>query len=807
VRMMLKGRAVTAIALVALALGIGANTAIFSVVNAVLLRPLPYADPDRLVMLWATNPSLRLGIDNLPASAANYVEWRDQNHVFETVSALDAVNLDLTSEGEPEQIACARVSSSFFQLMNVSPEMGRVFSPEEDRPGHNNVVVMSDSLWRGRFGADPDIIGKPLTLGGKSYAVIGVLPAGFQFPGAADLPAYMNLPARTDLWSPIAFTAEQEARRGDHNLAVMARLKPGVPLRAAQAEMSDLARRVEEQEPQAKGYGVNVVSLGEQSVRGVRPALLVMLIAVSFVLLVACANVANLLLARAASRRKEIAIRMALGASRGRIIRQMLAESMALSFAGGVAGTLLSLGGINLLQALSPANIPRLGGVNVDAYVLAFTLLVSLLTGVLFGLAPALQASRFNLNDSLKEGGHGSAGGPRRDRMRALLIVSEVELSLMLLLGAGLMVRSFTGLLRVDPGFDPENVLTIRLALPASRYPESGQQAAFFQQALSRLESLPGVQYAGAVSALPLSGAEEASGFMVEGGPAVDSSEMPMSDRRRASANYFRAMGIRLINGRYFTEADNQSAPPVAIINESFARQFFPDQDPVGKRIKNGGPTSTRPWLTVVGVVQDVKHLALEADARPQVYLSYLQNTSRSMAVVMRSSSGPAGLAAAARNAVWELDKQQTVTDVKTMRQYFWASIAQRRFNMVLLGVFAAVALILAAVGIYGVMSYSVTQREREIGIRMALGAKQTDVLKLVVRQGMIPAFVGVVAGAGGGLALTRLMSSLLFGVSATDAATFASVSLALTAVALAACYVPARRATKVDPMIALGRE
>ncbi|HEX8091184.1 MAG TPA: ABC transporter permease, partial [Blastocatellia bacterium] len=657
------------------------------------------------------------------------------------------------------------------------------------------------------LGADPDIIGKPLTLDGKSYTIIGVLPHGFQFPGTADLPAYMNLPPQTDLWSPIAFTAEQEARRGDHNLAVMARLKPGVTVEQAQAEMSDLARRVEEQEPRAKGYGVNVVSLGEQSVRAVRPALLVMLVAVSFVLLVACANVANLLLARATARQKEIAVRMALGASRGRIVRQMLTESMALSVAGGAAGVLLSLCGINLLLALSPKNIARLAEVNVDAYVLGFTLLVSLLTGALFGLAPALQASRLNLNDSLKEGTHGSAGGVRRNRARSLLIISEVALSLMLLLGAGLMARSFMGLLRIDPGFDPENVLTIRVALSASKYPESGQQAAFFQQALSRLEALPGVQYAGAVSALPLSGAEEASGFMVEGGPLVDSSEMPMSDRRRASADYFRAMGIHLIKGRYFTESDNQSALPVTIINESFARRFFPDQDPLGKRIKNGGPTSSRPWLTIVGVVKDVKHLALEAEARPQVYLSYLQNTSRSMALVMRSASDPAGLAAAARNAVWEVDKQQPVTDVKTMRQYFQASIAQRRFNMVLLAVFAAVALILAAVGIYGVMSYSVTQRTREIGIRMALGARPSDVLRLVVRQGMIPAFIGVAVGACAGLALTRLMSSLLYGVSATDAATFATVSLTLAAVALAACYVPARRATKVDPLIALRRE
>jgi putative ABC transport system permease protein len=806
-RTLLKNPGFTAVAVIALALGIGANTAIFSVVNAVLLRPLPYTNADRLVMIWATNPLLQLGIDNIPASAANYAEWRDRNQVFENVSALDAITFNLTSGGEPEKVACARVSSSFFQLMGVPPKMGRAFRPEEDQPGNNQVVVVSHGLWQRRLGADPDIIGKPLTLDGKSYTVIGVMPAGFRFPGAADMPAYMGLPPQTDLWTPIAFTAEQSARRGDHNLSVMARLKPGVTLEHAQTDISNIARQVEEQDPKAKGYGANVVSLEEQLVGSIRPALLVMLVAVGFVLLIACANVANLLLARSSARQKEIAIRMALGATRGRVIRQMLTESMLLSVAGGSAGVLLNFWGIGILLALSPENIPRLDEINTDAHVLGFTLLISIATGALFGLAPALQASRLNLNESLKEGARGSAGGPHRNRIRTLLVASEVALSLVLLLGAGLMVRSFERLLKVDPGFDPKNVLTSRLALPASKYPDSKQQSAFFQETLQRLEALPGVQSVGAVSALPLSGAEEASSFMVEGSPPADSSETPMADRRRASADYFRAMGIRLVKGRYFTEADNQSAPAVAIISESFARRFFPDEDPLGKRIKNGGPTSTRPWLLIVGVVRDVRHLALEAEPRPQVYMSYLQNTWTSMAVVIRSASEPASLAAAVRNAVWEVDKEQPVTDVKSMEQYFSASVARRRFNMILLAVFAGVALALAAVGIYGVMSYSVTQRTQEIGIRMALGAKQADVLKMVVRQGMIPALAGVAAGLGAGLALTRLMSSLLYGVSATDLITFAAVPLTLLGVALGACFVPARRATHVDPVIALRRE
>jgi putative ABC transport system permease protein len=807
VRTLLKTPGFTAVAVIALALGIGANSAIFSVVNAVLLCPLPYTNSDRLVMLWATNPSLQLGIDNLPPSAANFVEWRDQSQVFENISALTSTNFNLTSAGEPERIVGARVSSSFFQLMDVSPKMGRAFSPEEDQPGNEQVVILSHSIWQGRFGADPDLIGKPLTLNAKSYTIIGIMPAGFRFPGAGDLPAYMELQPQTDLWLPIALTSEQIGKRGDHNLSVIARLKPYVTLDQAQTEMSNIARRLEEREPQAKGYGVNVISLNEQLAGGIRPALLVMLVAVAFVLLIACANVANLLLARSAARQKEIAIRTALGASRGRIIRQLLTESILLSIGGGVIGILLTFLGIDLLLALSPKNIPRLGEINIDASVLCFTLIISIVTGGLFGLAPALQASRLNLNESLKEGARNSTGGLHRNRVRTLLVVSEVALSLVLLLGAGLMIRSLARLLTVDPGFNPKNVLTLGLSLPTSKYAESNQQTAFFQQVIERLKALPGVQSVGAVSALPLSGAEEASSFMVEGGATIDSSEMPMADRRRASADYFRAMGIPLVQGRYFTEADNQTATPVALISESFARRFFPDEDPVGRRIKNGGPTSTRPWLSIVGVVRDVKHVALEAEARPQVYMPYLQNTWASMTLVMRSASEPSSLAAAARSAIWEVDKQQPVSDVKSMEQYLYASVAARRFSMILLAVFAVVALTLAAVGIYGVMSYSVNQRTREIGIRMALGAKQTDVLKLIVRQAMIPTFAGLAAGLCAAFFLTRLMSSLLYGVSATDPITFAVIPLILLAVAMAACAVPARRATKVDPGIALRHE
>jgi putative ABC transport system permease protein len=806
-RLLTKQPGFTAIAVVALALGIGANTAIFSVINSVLLRPLPFTDSDRLVMLWATNPSLQLGVDNLPVSAANFVEWRDQNQVFESISALDSAGFNLTGAGEPEKIVCARVSASFFRLMDVWPKMGRAFTPEEDGAGSDRVVIISQSLWRRRFGQDPDLIGKPLTLNGNSYTVIGIMPDGFRYPGAADLPGYMEPPPQTDMWVPIALTPEQIGKRGDFNLAVMARLKPGVTLAEAQTEMSNIARRVEAQEPKAKGFGVNVVSLNDQLVGRIRPALFVMLVAVAFVLLIACANVANLLLARAAARRRELAVRMALGASRGRIVRQLLTESILLSMAGGALGIVLNFWGIGILLALSPENIPRLAEVNTDAYVLCFTLLISVATGTLFGLAPALQASRLNLNESLKEGARGLAGGVNRNRVRASLVVSEVALSLVLLAGAGLLIRSFIELLRVDPGFKPENVLTLKLSLPTNKYPEPQRQSAFFRQVIERIEALPGVDSVGAVSALPLSGAEEASTFMVEGSAPAEPDNLPMADRRRASANYFAAMGISLSKGRAFTDQDNQAAVPVAIISESFARRFFADIDPIGKRIKNGGATSTRPWLSIVGVVKDVRHLALEAEPRPQVYLPYLQNTWTTMSIVMRSAIDAESLANAARSAVWEVDKEQPVTEVKSMEQYFSASIAQRRFNMILLAVFAGVALVLAAVGLYGVMSYSAVQRTQEIGIRMALGANQTDVMKLVVKQGMLLALAGVATGLGAALALTRLMASLLYGVSATDPATFVLISLILTAVALLACLVPARRATKVDPCVALRHE
>ncbi|MFP5261701.1 MAG: ABC transporter permease, partial [Blastocatellia bacterium] len=806
VRMMLKGRAVTAIALVALALGIGANTAIFSVVNAVLLRPLPYKNADELVMLWQNNPSVQVGFDMLPVTVADFIDWRDQSQVFENISILESARLALTGLDRPERIGGAAVSASFFDLMGAEPIMGRVFRPEEDQPGANQVAVVSYALWQSRFAAAPDIVGRTMTLDGKDYTIVGVMPKGFQFPRSQDLPSYFQMPPQTELWTPIGLTSKQIANRGSHNKAVIARLKPNITLEQAQAEMSTIASRLEKQYKEDEGYGVTVLPMRDQLVGDVRAALWVLLGAVGFVLLIACANVANLLLARAASRQKEIAIRTALGASRGRVLRQLLTESVLLSALGGLLGVLLAVWGIDVLLAVSPDNIPRKDEIGIDGAVMGFTLLISLMTGVLFGLAPALQASRFNLNETLKEGVRGSTGG--HNRVSGLLVVAEVALSLVLLVGAGLMTRSFSNILRVDPGFTTENLLSMQIALPDNKYPEDRQQVAFFEQALERIRALPGAGQVSAVSDLPLSGTEEIDQFTIEGRPAPPNlNDTPLADFRFIDHDYFATMGTPLLAGRPFTEQDNAKSPGVVIISESLARRYFPDEDPLGKRIRPGDAESKGPWLTIIGVVTNVKHSGLEADPRPQLYFPYPQKFWGRMTIVARTSVDPKSFTAAMRDAVWAIDKDQPITNVETMEQYLAASVSHRRFNLIMLAAFSVIALILAGAGLYGVMSYSVTQRTHEIGIRMALGAKKRDILRLVLRQGLILVVAGLAIGLSAAFALTRFLSSILFGVSATDPVAFAGVSAALAIVALAACYVPARRAVKVDPMVALRYE
>ncbi|MFL6276631.1 MAG: ABC transporter permease [Blastocatellia bacterium] len=806
VRVLLKGRTVTFVAIVALALGIGANTAIFSVVNALLFRSLPYQSPERLVMIWETNSEVQIGFDLLPVSNAAFADWHKQAQSFEAVSVLDSQRYAFTGAGQPERIGGVSTSASFFDIMGVSPILGRAYTEDEDRPGANKVAVISYALWQSRFGGDKEICGRTMQLDGSNYTIVGVMPQGFQFPRTTDLPSLFQLPPQTELWTPAGMSDKELSNRGSHNKAVIARLKADVSREQAQSELDAITSRNVQQFPEAQGWGSRLMPLKEQLVGGLRLALLILLGAVGLVLLIACANVANLLLARSASRQKEMAVRTALGASRARLVRQLLTESVLLAIVGGGVAVLLAVWGIDLLLAVSPAGIPRKYEIRLDGTALAFTFTVALITGVLFGLAPAFQVSRFNLNETLKEGARGSTGG--RNRVRSLLVVSEVALSLVLLIGAGLLIRSFAHLMSTDPGFNPRNVAAMNLSASSSRYNFTDKQARFFKQVLEQVRAIPGVVAAGAVSELPLGGAEEIDQFTVEGTPPPKTlNDTPLADYRFIDADYLKTLEIPLIAGRAFTEYDNGTAAQVVIINETLARRYFGDQPAVGKRLKAGALEDEAPWATIVGVVKDIRHTGLDADVRPQLYFPYQQKLWGRMVIVARSTSDAAGLFPAMREAVWAVDKDQPITSLRTMTDFLSDSVSQQRFNAALLAAFAVLALILASVGIYGVMSYSVTQRTHELGIRMALGAKPQDVFRMVVMEGMRLALAGVALGLAAAFAATRMMASLLFGVSATDPLTFALISLILTGVALAACFVPARRATRVDPMVALRYE
>ncbi|HYP29038.1 MAG TPA: ABC transporter permease [Blastocatellia bacterium] len=786
----------TAVAAIALALGIGANTAIFSVVNKVLLNPLPYKDPDRIMMVWEENAKSGYPIDT--PSPANFISWKEQNQVFEDMAAFDDATFSLTGGGEPEKITGDLVSASFFPILGVDPIFGRVFSPEEDVPGANRVVIISHGIWQRRFGSDREILGKTLTLDGQSYSVIGVMPPQFEFLGRG-----------SELWVPIAFTQEEAAARGNHYLEVIARTRPGVTREQAQADMSLIAERLQQEFPLTNtSVGAVVIPLHEQIVGDIRPALLILMGAVGFVLLIACANVANLLLARAAVRQKETAIRTALGAGRARLVRQFLTESVLLSGLGGVLGLVISIVGVKVLVSFVPDSISQAKEVTLDAKVLLFTFGISMLTGVIFGLIPALQASRPNLNETLKEGGRDSSAGASGSRARNILVVSEIGLALVLLIGAGLMINSFLKLLSVDPGFRTDSMLTAKIILPDSKYPGRIERAAFFRQLLERVGSLPGVEAAGLTTSLPLTSKGNSLGIAVEGRPEPPPDEVPIIVTRVINPDYFRTMSIPLLQGRIFSEQDSENAPFVVIIDEAMARKLWPDEDPIGRRIKMGGYNSTSPWRSVVGVVKEVRQFELDAAPRPQMYVPFPQTgVFAPQDLVLRTSGDPLSMVSAVRSEVWAIDKDQPISTVRTMEDIMAASVAKQRFNMLLLGIFAVVALVLAAVGIYGVMSYLVTQRTREIGLRMALGAQRSDVLKLVVGQGFKLVAIGVALGLFASFALTRYMSSLLFGVSTTDPVTFVVISVTLIAIALLASYIPARRATQIDPMRALHYE
>ncbi|HEV2706871.1 MAG TPA: ABC transporter permease [Pyrinomonadaceae bacterium] len=792
-RMLWKSPGFTFVAVLALALGIGANSAIFSVVNAVLLRPLPYTDPDRLVVMWERDPTMDTSV-----AYPNFKDWRDQNQSFESIAAFRRDSFNLTGAGEPERLSGRMTSAVFFQTLGVTIDKGRTFRAEEDRAGADPVVILSHGFWQRRFGGDESILSKQLTLNNRSYTVIGITPPTYRYG------------AEVDLFVPIGLFEENYQQRGSHpGIYVIGRLKPGVSHEQARADMNTIFARLGQQYPNEVGARtIRMESLYENTVQDVRPALLILLGAVAFVLLIACANVANLLLARSAARQKEIAIRTALGAGRWRVIRQLLTESVLLSLAGGAAGLLLALWGTDFLTSAVPDNIPRLAEAGVDTRVLAFTTVVSILTGIIFGLAPALQASKPDLNETLKEGDRGSTGG--RHRVRNVLVVVQTAIALVLLIGAGLMVKSFNRLQGVETGFDSSNVLTMQISVPAAK-DEGKKVYNLFEQLQQRIKSVPGVESVALTNGLPMAGATETS-FWVEGRPRASERDFMMSVMYMTTTDYFKTMGIAVKRGRVFTEQDRQGTPPVAVIDEKLAEKAFPGEDPIGKRLTFDRDMAAE----IVGVVSHVKQYGLDGEVpvEPQFYLSinqapeqFLPNIARRILIVARTRSEPLAVADAIRREVLATDKNQPVFGVRTMDDIIAQSVASRRFAMMLLAVFAGVALVLAAVGIYGVMAYSVTQRTHEIGIRMALGAQARDILRLVVGQGMMLALIGVALGLIAAFGLTRVMTSMLYGVSATDPLTFASISVLLAFIALLACYIPARRATRVDPMIALRYE
>jgi putative ABC transport system permease protein len=820
-RIMLRKRGFTAIAVLTLALGIGANTAIFSIVNAVLLRQLPYPDASRLVMLWSTMKAQ--GVPTSGSSMPDYREWRDQNHVFEGLAAFYYGDFNLSGAGQqPERVQGARVTANLFPVLGVNPALGRGFTAEEDEFGRHRVVLISYELWQRRYAGDAGVIGRAVNIGGVPHTVVGVMPKGMSF--------FDNQP-RVELWTPVSFApGDNMNTRNNYFVYLVGRLKQDVTVEQAQAEVSAIADRIQA-ESKEKVLGGLIVPLREQLVGDVRPMLLVLLGAVGFVLLVACVNVANLLLARASMREKELAIRASLGASRARLIRQLAVESLPLGLLGGVAGLLLAAWGIDLLASLLPSSLPTHNPITVDARVLGFTLLISLLTALIFGLLPAFQVAKGDMQSALNEGGRSGTQSRRQGRLRGLLIASEMALALVLLVGAGLMAESFLRLRRVDAGFNARNVLTMRVPLPASKYPPpetaEGPQPAglnFYEQLLERVKALPGVESAGMSTVLPL-GAGSGWGklFSIESHPAPTSLEqVPVVRFALVSPDYLRTMQINLRRGRAFDEHDTDNSQQVAIISETTAQKFFPGEDPLGKVVWLGAPENLVPpealkpighfqRRTIVGVVADVKGSSLEGPSQAMVYAPFYQSRregwSNTFMLAVRSNTAPENLVAAIREQVYQLDQDQPIADVATMDERLSQSLSQPRFSALLLGLFAVVALLLAAVGIYGVMSYLVTQRTHEIGIRMALGASTRDILKLVVGHGMVLTLIGVGVGLCAALLLTRFLSSLLFGVSSFDPLTYAGVSLLLIGVALVACLIPARRATRVDPMVALRYE
>lgn len=801
VRLLIKSPAFTAVAVLSIALGIGANTTVFSVINAVLLKSLPYKDTRSLVLVWGDARNQENLRKHNQVSATDIADIRSQSSVFEDVATYSGWYPIMSGDSEAERIPAIQVGDGFFKIMKGQPLLGRTFTKEEQEDGKDFVIVLSYGLWQRRFGGDPSVVGKSISLNGRPYNIVGVMGSDFH-----PLPSTLVSP-EGQFYRPVAETYDDAARSARH-LRAIARLKPGVTIQQAQSELTVIAQRIEQQHPQTnKDYGAQLVSITDEIVGDIRPTLWIVFGAVIFVLLVACANVANLLLARSTVRYKEITIRSAIGAGRTQLIRQLLTESLLLSIIGGGIGLMLAVWGTGLVASVGSRINPMLQDVHIDIRVLLFTLGISVITGVVFGLAPALQISKPNLTESLKEGGRGSGTPGSRNRLRSVLVVSEIAMTLVLLVCAGLLMRTVLRLQNVDTGFNAHNILAMNIGLPAIKYPKPEDRVAFFKQVTERIAAVPGVKAAGTTSVLPLSDNFDGRGLLVEDYPKPRGEEISV-DLYITTPGYLKAMEIPLLTGRTITEQDLTDSPNAVLINKTMAAQLWPNQSPIGKRVRfPSDEKKADPWRTIVGIVNDVSQYAVDKKAPMQMYAPLAQFPTSFNSIVVKTEGDPTSMIGAVRREILAVDKDQAVFNLTTLDQLHGESILLRRFFMVLLLVFALVALVLAAVGIYGVMSYVASQRTHEIGIRMALGAQAKDVLKLIIGNGMFLALIGVAMGIAGALALTRLLAGLLFGVAATDSLTFISVSIGLVAIALVACYIPARRATKVSPLVALHYE
>ena len=807
-RQLIKQPAFTAIAVLTIALAIGATTAVLSLVNGLLVRPLPYRDSQQLVLLLQHFKSQNL--ERIPVSPPEFKDYESRARSFEKLGAFGYTSFNLAAEDRPERITGATVTAGVLPLLGVSPIKGRFFQPEECTLGRDDVVIISARLWQRRFNSDPQIIGKQLLLNGKNFTVVGVMPANFDFPlQLFNLGSGGQFGGRAEIWKPLAFTDDKMKARYSRSFWIVGRLAPGTSAAQAQAEIetinAQMRREHTDNYSQDNSFGGDIFPLRDLSVAGMRPALLILLGAVFLVVLIACANLTTMLLARAAAREREIAIRVALGAGRMRLLKQVFTESVLLALIGGVAGVLLALWGVELLKAIGAQTVPRLREVNVDLVVLGVTLAICVGTGIIFGLAPGLASSRPELTEALKEGSRGSTVGRRRNRLRNGLVIAEVALALVLLSGAGLLIKSFTRLQNVNPGFDPRNALTFEISLPKMQYPDDPSITRFNNEAQRRIAALPGVRAAGFSTILPLAGTNSDSSFAIEGRPSDKNSPSPDEELREVSPDYFRALGTPLIRGRFFADADKADAPLVIIINQAFAKKFWPNEDALGKRIVMGGMSDDPKWITIVGIVGDMRHFGLDIDPKPEMYVPFAQSAYFTTIYVVRSNQDPQVLLAAIRREIQGIDPAVPLANVRTFDNLIADSVAPRRLSVVLLGVFAGVAVLLAGVGIYGVMSFLVVQRTHELGVRMALGAQRSDVLKLVLVRSLKLISAGTIIGLIIAVMSTHTLRALLYSVSAFDATTFALVTALLGGIALAASYLPAMRATRADPMVVLG--